>query len=315
MDKYLSSHLLRDVVADNALLLPVLTRFGISLGFGDRTVAEVCEEYGVHTSTFLAVANFISGKACDASGVSLQSLTGYLKRAHIYFLDYVLPNIRRKIIDAISTGASGDMALVFLKFYDEYVREVRRHMDYEDRHVFTYVDSLVAGTRAAGFSIAKFRDNHPSIAEKLHEMKDILICHFTADGSRVDMLNSVLFEIIICERDLVQHCEVEDKIFIPAVERLERSGIAEEARPDETPATHPPLDAHGDVVLTARERDIVQGIARGLSNKEIADKLCLSVNTVTTHRRNICAKLNIHSASGMTVYAILHNIISLEELK
>lgn len=67
--------------------------------------------------------------------------------------------------------------------------------------------------------------------------------------------------------------------------------------------------------LTPRERDIVIGVVKGMTNKEIADKLFISVNTVTTHRRNIVKKLDIHSASGLTVYAIMNKLVSLEEIK
>ena len=67
--------------------------------------------------------------------------------------------------------------------------------------------------------------------------------------------------------------------------------------------------------LTPRERDIVIGVVKGMTNKEIADKLFISINTVTTHRRNIVKKPDIHSASGLTVYAIMNKLVSLEEIK
>ena len=67
--------------------------------------------------------------------------------------------------------------------------------------------------------------------------------------------------------------------------------------------------------LTPRERDIAIGVVKGMTNKEIADKLFISINTVTTHRRNIVKKLDIHSASGLTVYAIMNKLVSLEEIK
>ena len=67
--------------------------------------------------------------------------------------------------------------------------------------------------------------------------------------------------------------------------------------------------------LTPRERDIVIGVVKGMTNKEIADKLFISINTVTKHRRNIVKKLDIHSASGLTVYAIMNKLVSLEEIK
>ena len=51
-----------------------------------------------------------------------------------------------------------------------------------------------------------------------------------------------------------------------------------------------------------------------MSNKEIADRLCLSINTVTTHRRNIARKLQIHSPAGITIYAIVNKLVTLEEV-
>lgn len=62
-------------------------------------------------------------------------------------------------------------------------------------------------------------------------------------------------------------------------------------------------------ILSLREKEILACLAKGLSNKEVADKLCLSVYTVMTHRRNICQKLQIHSLSGLTIYAIANKLI------
>lgn len=302
---------MRDIIADNGLLLMALSRFGISLGFGDSSVADVCRATGVDCDTFLAVANFTSGKPHQAFSVSLPALTEYLKQAHTYFLQYVLPGIRRRLIEAISTGVSGDVSFLILKFFDEYTEEVRRHMEYENDTVFSYVDSLTSGERAAGFSLASFESSHQPVAEKLKELKEIFICHFHTDGSRVDQFNSVLYEIMTTERDINTHCHVEDCLFVPAVRQLEHS--LGDTTSDTAKKSEDKLDANGDIELTARERDIVTAIARGLSNKEIADKLFISVHTVATHRRNICAKLNIHSASGMTLFAIIHGLITLEE--
>lgn len=68
-------------------------------------------------------------------------------------------------------------------------------------------------------------------------------------------------------------------------------------------------------VISAREKNILKHIALGLTNKEIADELFISIHTVVTHRKNITQKLGIKSVSGLTVYAILHNIISMDEVK
>ncbi|WP_421920800.1 LuxR C-terminal-related transcriptional regulator [Marinifilum sp.] len=67
--------------------------------------------------------------------------------------------------------------------------------------------------------------------------------------------------------------------------------------------------------LSAREQNILKHIALGFTNKEIADQLFISIHTVVTHRKNITHKLGIKSVSGLTVYAILNNLISMDEVK
>lgn len=64
-------------------------------------------------------------------------------------------------------------------------------------------------------------------------------------------------------------------------------------------------------VLSTREKEIVACLAKGMSNKEVAERLYLSVYTVMTHRRNICHKLHIHSVSGLTIYALANKLIDL----
>lgn len=309
MNQYAPGDKMRDIIADNNLLLMALSRFGIPLGFGDFSISKVCTDSNVDCGTFLAVANLISGKqGTTGQKVSLQALIGYLKNAHTYFLDFILPCIRRKLIDAISHSEAGrDLTVLILKFYDEYVGEVRRHMDYENEVVFSYVESLLRGERHGDFSISLFEANHKPIANKLHELKDIFICHYADAGGRIDLLNSTLFDIITCEHDLMSHCRVEDLLFVPAVQRLEQS--LEVNRPVAEPQAEEPAGE-----LSDREKEVVRAVARGLSNKEIAESLCLSVHTVTTHRRNISSKLNIHSAAGLTIYAIIHNLLSIDEI-
>ena len=67
--------------------------------------------------------------------------------------------------------------------------------------------------------------------------------------------------------------------------------------------------------LSQREKEIIGCIVRGMTNKEIAEKLFISVHTVITHRRNITRKLQIHSAAGLTIYAIVNKLVELGEVK
>jgi DNA-binding NarL/FixJ family response regulator len=67
--------------------------------------------------------------------------------------------------------------------------------------------------------------------------------------------------------------------------------------------------------LSAREKEIIVCVVKGLTNKQIADYLCLSTHTVITHRRNIANKLQIHSPAGLTIYAIVNKLVELNDIK
>lgn len=309
---YTSQSRLRDVIKENSSILMVMSRFGISLGFGNKSVKEICESQGVDMNTFLSVANFISHNSIDYVGVSLTSLMDYLKRAHTYFLDYNLPTIRRRLIEAIDCSGTDDVAFLILRFYDEYVTEVNRHMTYENDTVFGYVEKLLQNHLDCNYTIDVFSNKHNHIGSKLNELKEIIISYYP--GRENDRLNSVLFDIMSCEEDLTAHCLVEDKLFVPAVKLLE-----EELRTQNIHSL-PSVSANNDdkqerAELSNREKEILCCVAKGLTNKEIANELYLSVYTVTTHRRNICNKLQIHTSAGLTIYAIVNKLINLQDVK
>lgn len=309
---YKDSDHMCDVICDEPSLLQMLSRFGIPLGVGDQTVRQICEAHGVDTATFLSVANFIKrgarGAADSIDKVSVACLTEYLKQAHTYFLDFQLPAIRRKLLEALDCSQPGEVSYLILKFYDDYMAEVRKHMQHENRKVFGYVEQLLQGRRTSEYTISQFARGHNSIDVKLQELKNIIIKYY-APTEQAELLNNVLYDIFTCEKDLRIHCQVEDDIFVPAVEILEEKvGIQEEPTVKEEAA-------RTEDTLSDREREIVHCVVCGLSNKQIAEQLFISLNTVLTHRKNIARKLNIHSVAGLTIYAIVNKIVNIDELQ
>lgn len=221
--KYSAEDKMSDLICENYSLLLVMSRFGLSLGFGDQTVGQVCCRQGVHTGTFLAVVNFMDEECCVPKeyyeNISVVALMDYLRQAHSYFLVFNLPAIRRKLIDAIDCSRN-DVAFLILKFFDEYVNEVRAHMEYENEVVFKYVNTLMKGEEVEGYSIKVFAARHNQIETKLTELKNIIVKYYPAKSNN-NLLNSVLFDIYSCEKDLCSHCRVEDYVFVPLIMEVE----------------------------------------------------------------------------------------------
>lgn len=312
MRGYQPHNTMREILRDNSLLVKTVGRFGLAFGFGDDNVATICTNNGVDTNTFLTVCNLLSGYPFESGSVSLCSLTDYLKKAHSGFLEISLPRIRHHLIEAINHNTPNEVEILFMKFYDDYVVEVTRHMNYENDVVFPYVEKLMSGQTDGKFNIARYSENHDNASNKLKELKDLFIYHYTQqDNSR---LSVTLFDIVMCEKDLLTHFDIESKLFVPAVEHLEKKLNhmgGEFTVQENTENTEENLKD----IISEREKDIIRCVACGKSTKEIAEELFISPHTVATHRRNINSKLGIHSAAGLTIYAIIHNIIDAKDIK
>lgn len=311
---YEASDKMISLIRDNYNLLQSLGSFGISLGFGDKTVKQVCDDQNVDTNTFLAVVNFtINGyrEMDDVSRLSVPTLLQYLKASHDYFIGFQLPFIRKELVDALDEN--DNLARLILKLYDEYSRSVTQHMKYEEKTVFPYVESLIAGKPMANYAIDMYSKHHGQESSKLRELKSIIIKYFPGDSFRNNQLSATLYDIYNNEEWLALHAEVEDKIFIPAIKCLE-----DKSRQSDVSAKISSMigkNQEGADALGEREKDVIVALVQGMSNKEIAEHLCISVNTVITHRRNIARKLQIHSPAGLTIYAIVNNLIDISAVK
>jgi len=223
--KFIANDKMSDLIREDHSMLLVISRFGLSLGFGDKTVNEVCDVSGIDCTTFLAVVNFLSEGNFEVGitgeNISIVSVINYLKNSHVYFLDFKLPAIRNKLLAAINApDQSIPYEVVFMKFFDEYFSEVKKHMKYEDKVVFPYVLKLLTGEKDPKYSISVFRERHNQIESKLVELKNILIKYYPAKGSNY-LLTEVLFDILSCETDLASHNHVEDYLFVPTIEEIE----------------------------------------------------------------------------------------------
>jgi regulator of cell morphogenesis and NO signaling len=183
-------------------------------------------------------------------------------------------------------------------------------MKYEQQTLFPYVKKLLDGKPASDYNVETFSKHHGAADQQLHELKILIIKYLPQDGLHNNQLTAALHDIYENEEWLSQHALVEDNIFVPAVRRLEREvqygdvtrNISNMVFKDGTNNTE---------MLSDREKEVIIAVVQGMSNKEIGQHLDISVNTVITHRRNIARKLQIHSPAGLTIYAIVNNLIDI----
>lgn len=304
------------LIRDNYDLLQMLGSFGISLGFGDKTVRETCEDNHVDAYTFLSVVNFTINGFSDQPAdnqLSVPTLMHYLQASHAWYLDFQLPFIRRELSESLNPDDS--LGQLILRLYDEYAHEIRRHMQYEQRLLFPYVESLIDGRPNNDYSIETFSRHHGQADKKLRELKLLIIKYLPHDGFHNNKLMAALHDIYANEEWLQQHARVEDFIFVPAIRQLELQLRQSDVTRNITDMVFKGVSAQHQDTLSDREKDVIIALVQGMANKEIADYLCISINTVITHRRNIARKLQIHSPAGLTIYAIVNGLVDISSVK
>jgi regulator of cell morphogenesis and NO signaling len=219
--KYKPSGSMSVLISGNCHALPVLTRFGIALGFGDKSISEVCRDNGVDVDTFIAVINLTErdGGMDDALNprVSIDSLIDYLYNSHRFFLKFRLPEMRRKLVAALNDG-DDDLNLAVTGYFDNFVSALKKHTQNEDRKVFPYVKALLNGERP-GKQTVILGKQHERIQSSLTEFKNVLIKYYPSE--KANEINGFLFDVFNCERDLASHNAVEEFLFKPAIEELE----------------------------------------------------------------------------------------------
>ncbi|MCF0190060.1 MAG: helix-turn-helix transcriptional regulator [Marinilabiliaceae bacterium] len=298
-----------DLIRDNYDVLQSLSAFGIELGFGDKTVKEVCRHAKVDTTTFLAVVNLTINGVINNNpeALSAKSLMHYLDACHRYYIDYQLPSVRQQLAESLDI--ENEISVLILKVYDEYAQEIRRHMRYEEKVLFPYIEKLIVGKTSTNYNITNFAKQHAEADKSLKELKQLIIKYLPSSTKTSQRLTSALFSIYNNEEWLANHQNVEDKILVPLIYKMEQDLKIE--RINSAISAFANVENEQSDSITEREKEVIVAIVQGMSNKQIADHLCISPHTVITHRKNIARKLQIHSPAGLTVYAIANGLVEI----
>ena len=313
MDRFSNNMKVSDLVEANYRLLGVISRLGIEGSFGEKTVSEICIPHGLDPDTIILICEVYSHPDFKPSGDLLRrahigDVLRYLHQSHDYYLHTALIELA-KDIERLIEPCQKPLQQVIRSFLDGYEKELENHFNFEENEVIPYVQNLMIGQHRQGFSIDTFEENHSNIEEKLSDLKSIImksLPHECDSNLRI----SVLQFIFMLEEDLHCHTYIEDNILVPMVRLLENPQ-AYSGRQHQNEE----VEEDGKSELSEREKEILVSVAQGLINKEIADKHNISINTVITHRKNITRKTGIKTISGLTVYAILNNLIDINSIE
>jgi len=225
-----------DVIHLNYSLLPVITRFNIDLGFGDKTVKEICKDYDVNLDFFIEITNsyidddYIPQKELNSFPVKL--IVDYLKKTHSYYLDEKIPELNSFIVElSVISEVKNDSIQLVQNFFGEYREELIHHIEREENKVHPYVLNIEEAftqnkasadivKKIKSYSINDFAIEHDNVEEKLYDLKNIIIKYLPPCKDKA-LCTRILMELFRLEKDLNAHALLEDKVLIPKVAKME----------------------------------------------------------------------------------------------
>ena len=226
-----------DVIHMNYHTLSVLNRFGIVLGFGDKTIEEVCNQKNVDLDFFLEILNafvnkdYFPKKHLQTFSVAL--ITEYLQKTHQYYHQVKVPEIESLITKMVDSCYTQKENIVLLKkFFNDYKQELLNHTQREEAVVYPYTLAIEKAFNKKEFkstivdlmetySINIFKTEHDDIEEKLYDLKNIII-KYLPQPKDVSLCNKLIHELSILEQDINDHSRIEDKVLVPKIREMEK---------------------------------------------------------------------------------------------
>lgn len=227
MTKSFSTNMkLADLISANYHLILILPRLGISLGFEDKSVEEVCRNNHVDPELFILVCNIYSFNNYipdnkEITSININQLVSYLLASHQYYIQERIPHIEQHL-HHITNRVEPKYGTILKKFFDDYKNEVFNHFKYEEEIVFPYLKKLCESNKYQSYRIEEFSQNHSNIEDKLGDLTQIIYKYLPGNILPEESIELV-FDVMELSSDLNKHTLIEEKILTPYIETLERS--------------------------------------------------------------------------------------------
>jgi regulator of cell morphogenesis and NO signaling len=224
------------VLKDHPQLLPLFPRFNLKLGFGEKSVEEVCEDHSVNTDFFLEIAKaYLEELYVPGEGLflfSLETVVSYITSTHTYYTDIALPGVEEKIRRLMDQSllSKKEIGLV-TGFFNDYKKDFLAHISQEEQHILPYVLELERQStleqpdpefiqKLRSYSIREFEKEHDRLETSLEHLSTLIIKYLPPFDDQ-QLCHQVLNDLSALVKDLVDHAEMEDKVLVPRVAELE----------------------------------------------------------------------------------------------
>ncbi len=205
-------------------LLSIIMRLDIQLPFGDISVEQMCRRYDMSPRLFMIICHIYSDEEYipDTEGLTIgdmRHLIRFLRSSHRYYLETMIPRISDGM-QRILASCERRQSDILQKFCDDYISEIKAHLDYEEKTIFPYVEALASGRGGGEAAMARFMESHTDICDKIDDMKSVVI-KYLPESCPTQLRCELLFDIFRMRDDLARHTIIETSLMTPVAMRAE----------------------------------------------------------------------------------------------
>ncbi len=215
-----------DVILNEPSIIPVINRFGIILGVGDKSIRTVCEEKNLDCEFFVTILNtFINEDYFPENRLKsfcATQIVDYLTQTNAYYQQFQIPNIERHFNSLISQSDSDNNNLELMKqFFEELKKELLSRIERDRTSWFPAIRAAAEQLQGEyyGEHIHYDHDEPDSLEEKLDDLKSLFVIHLRGEYD-LNLCHGVIFALYSLEKDIKQHNRIRNRILRPIADAM-----------------------------------------------------------------------------------------------
>lgn len=215
-----------DVILNEPSLIPVINRFGIILGVGDKSIRTVCEEKNLDCEFFVTILNtFINEDYFPENRLKsfcATQIVDYLTQTNAYYQQFQIPNIERHFNSLINQSDNDNNNLELMKqFFEELKKELLSRIEHDRTEWFPAIRAAAEALHGECYGEPR-RNGHDepdSLEEKLDDLKSLFVIHLRGEYD-LNLCHGVIFALYSLEKDIKQHNRIRNRILRPIADAM-----------------------------------------------------------------------------------------------
>lgn len=226
---------LSEVILQHYVLMPVIRRFGIHLGFGEKTILKICQENSLDAELMVSILNLYVHRTytpdLTLSATQLMETVSYLKHTNTLIHESQLPNVERHLQALMHYSFTKNKALGLINnFFTEIKTELQQRIEHDNNERFPSILALAESTSPTTIQTMQedttLHEQQESLDEKIFDLRSLLMKYLTGEADE-NLCYAVFFALYTLENDIRQYNNVYHALLTPAVKAMTKQHDAQ----------------------------------------------------------------------------------------